>query len=158
MMKPRVPEIVNLLNRLRYDPHWKDFQIVYNYFDKTTIKLINEILDNIPEKQEDYRLYFFDFLIRTRRIFSSVVLLAIYGKFADMNILYRPLLENIVQTKIFLKGRRTKSVRAINLYRLIKKSKEQKNITEDYLQDKDINIFFEQSAGNDIEKIKKLEE
>ncbi|MFI5331475.1 MAG: hypothetical protein ACHQ2F_10665, partial [Desulfobaccales bacterium] len=115
-MNQKVPEIKELLGKLQYDPHWKDFRVVYNYFYKKTNKFINELLDNIPEKDEKYRLYLWDFIIRTRRIYSSIVLLAIYGKLSDMNILYRPLLENIVQTKIFLKGRRTKSVRAINLY------------------------------------------
>lgn len=155
IMKPRIPEIDNLLRKLQNDPYWKDYRLVYNYFDKTTGKFISEILDNIPEKQEDYRLYLFDFLIRTRRIFSSIVLLAIYGKLADMNILYRPLLENIVQTKIFLKGRRAKSVRAINLYRLINNLKEKKNNFGDFLQVDDIDILFDELGCNDINNAEK---
>lgn len=158
IIKTRIPEINSLLRRLQHDSHWKDFRLVYNYFDKITKKFINELLENIPEKQEDYRLYLIDFIIRTRRIFSSIVLLALYGKLLDMHILYRPLLENIVQTKIFLKGRRAKSVRAINLYRLIRKLKEQKNTIKYSLQDNDIDMFFEEPVCNYFEKIKKLEE
>jgi len=154
-MKPSIPEIDKLLAKLKNDPYWNDFRLVYNYFDKTTGKFISELLDNIPEKQEDYRLYLFDFLIRTRRIFSSIVLLAIYGKLADMNILYRPLLENIVQTKILLKGRRAKSVRAINLYRLINKLKEQENNPGDISQEDDMNILFDKLGYNYIDNAEK---
>jgi len=156
-MKPGIPKIINLLKSQRHDPDWKGFRLVYKYFDNITGKFIDEILDNIPENQEDYRLYLFDFIIKTRRIFSSIVLLAIYGKLSDMNILYRPLLENIVQTKIFLKSRRTKSVRAINLYRIVNKLKERKNAIEDTLEANNIDIFFEK-PDNSIEEIKKLEQ
>jgi hypothetical protein len=157
-MNPRIPEIDNLLRRLQRDPHWKDFRLVYNYFDKTSAKIISEILDNIPAKEEDYRLYLFDFLIRTRRIFSSIILLAIYRKLADMTVLYRPLLENIVQTKILLKGRKTKSVRAIKLYRLIKELNEQKNNIKDSLdENKDIDVYFGDSACSNAINIDKIE-
>jgi len=158
VMNAKIPNINNLLAKLKYDPHWKDFRFVFNYFDKKTGKIINELLDNIPDKQEDYRLYLFEFIIRTRRIFSSIVLLAIYGKIADMTILRRPLLENIIQTKMLLKGRRTKSVRLINLYRLIIKLKEQRNLMEEPSEDyKDYNVLCEEPRYTYFKEIDKLE-
>ena len=106
------------------DPELKELGDVYNEVSYILSKLIEEFRPFAFEHTEgdiaDYRHYLFIFLSRTWRIFQSISILIFYGRISEAIMLQRPLIENIVNTKIFLKRRsRAKAMRRIKLYEIL---------------------------------------
>jgi len=130
MMLYEVPSINNLLDIFEENPDWNELQsifnelidIVYNCLKELSPYIVKDTEEDIP----DYRHYLLLYLFRTKRIFESILLLLIFERYAEAKMLQRALLENIVDTRMFLKeGRRGRNIRKIKLYNLIN---EQKNI------------------------------
>jgi hypothetical protein len=106
------------------DPELKELGDIYNEAGYIFSKLIKEFrpfaFKNIEGDIADYRHYFFIFLSMTWRIYQSIAILIFYGRISEAIMLQRPFLENIVNTKIFLKRRlRAKAMRRINLYEIL---------------------------------------
>jgi hypothetical protein len=106
------------------DPELKEFGDIYNEADYIFSKLIEEFRPFAFEHTEgdmgDYRHYLFKFLSRTWRIFQSISILIFYDRISEVIMLQRPFIENIVNTKIFIKRRsRAKAMRRIRLYEIL---------------------------------------
>ena len=111
-----IPSINDLLDIYEDNHEWKELQdifnevidIVYNCLKELTLYLLPNFHEDIP----DYNHYLLLFLFRTKRIIESILLLLIYECYAEAKMLQRALLENIVDTKMFLKeGRRAKNIK-----------------------------------------------
>lgn len=122
------PTIGRLFEFLSDDPQWyelgqiheKIYSIIDNLLDEMRPYLYKYQKEDIP----DYRHYLFLFLYRTLRISHSINYLYIYGLINEAIMLERPLMENIVNTKTFIKSRsRAKSMRKIRLFELVNEKK-----------------------------------
>jgi hypothetical protein len=91
------------------DPELKELGDIYNEASYIFSKLIEEFspfaFGDTKGDIADYRHYLFIFLSRTWRIFQSISILIFYGRLTEAIMLQRPFIENIVNTKIFLKRR-----------------------------------------------------
>ena len=108
----------------RDDPELKEFGEIINEATFILSKLNEDFrpfafeheMGDIP----DYRHYLIIFIDRTWRIFQSILLLILHGRFCEAMMLERPFIENIVNTKIFLQRRsRARTLRKIRLYEII---------------------------------------
>lgn len=91
-------------------PELKELEKIYNEMGYILKQLIEEFKPFAFEYTEgdipDYRHYLFIFLSRTWRIFQSISLLIIHGRFCEAMMLERPFIENIVNTKFFYRVNR----------------------------------------------------
>lgn len=105
-------------------PELKELGDVYNEVNYIFSKLIEEFRPFAFEHSKgdiaDYRHYLFIFLARTWRIYQSISILILNSRLSEAMMIERPLIENIVNTKIFLRRRsRARSMRKIMLYEII---------------------------------------
>ena len=131
------PSINDLLDIYEDNPEWNELQDIFNEVIDIVYNCLNElspflIQDNkrfLPDDEHYLLLYLF----RTKRIFESILLLLIYERYAEAKMLQRALLENIVDTKMFLKeGRREKNKRNINLHHLFNEQRRYELYIKDY--------------------------
>ncbi len=117
-------ELPDINDFIEEDPELKELGEIFDEGTFILSKLIEEFkpfafeheMGDIP----DYRHYLFIFIARTWRIFQSISLLILHGRFCEAIMLERPFIENIVNTKIFLQRRsRAKALRKIRLYEII---------------------------------------
>jgi hypothetical protein len=154
----KFPTITDLFEFLSDDPEWHKLSQIHEEVYPIIDKLLDEFRPYLYKYQKedipDYRHYLFIFLYRTLRISHSINHLYIFGLINEAMMLERPLLENIVNTKIFIKsGHRAKSMKKIRLFELINERKsydyrikdvkiyDQKyGITTAYIQEADQNL------------------
>ena len=120
------PSIFDLLELLEDDNSWNEIGKSYLFIGEIIGKCIKELFpkskiekNNERRDIDDYKFFAGRYLLRSFRIFRSIVLLSIYHFVFEAEMLSRPLLENIAETKYFLKSRRARSIRKIKLYELI---------------------------------------
>jgi hypothetical protein len=124
------PSIPDLFEFLENDNSWNEIGKSYLFIVELIAKCGAELFSkinlkyNIKRDIDDLRFYSGRYLLRSLRIFNSIVLLSIYQSIFEAEMLSRPLLDNIAETKYFLKSRRAKAIRKIQLYELINKKRE----------------------------------
>jgi len=121
------PLIPDLLEYFKNDSAWNEIGESYSFIYKIIGKCAAELFTNVNftnkrKDIDDFRLYSAHYLLRSGRLFKSIVLLSIYWCIFEAEMLQRPLLENIAETKYFLKCRRARAIRKIDLYQLINDS------------------------------------
>jgi hypothetical protein len=132
---------MNELFELIEDNHiWKKIKNSYFIITSIIADCIRELIRKADNQQEqikkdidDYKYYARRYLIRSARIYRSMVLLFLYNYHYEAAMIKRPFLENIAETKYFLKNRhRAKAIGKIKLYELIN---EMKRFDSTYLKD-----------------------
>jgi hypothetical protein len=122
-MLDRIPDVSEMFEVLEDDPQWSKIGEIHNelnsIFNKCFLELASAIKTNDSKDFPDYKYFLIKYLYRAIRIYYSIALLLIYGRWAESNILYRAFLENIVETKIFLNSKRGKAIRKLRLYTII---------------------------------------
>lgn len=119
-MIDEIPNINDLLDIYEDDPEWNVLQSIFNKLYNIVVKCLVELTPFLVQETKflpDDRHYILLYLFRTKRIFESIILLLIYGRYAEAKILERSFLENIVDTKLFLQsGTKLRNKRKIKLY------------------------------------------
>jgi len=98
----------NLFKFFEDDPEMRELGEILNEATFILSKLYEEFrpfafeheMGDIP----DYRYYLFIFLSRTYRIFQSILILILHGRYCEAMMIERPFIENIVNTKFFYRG------------------------------------------------------
>lgn len=153
-----IPSINDLLDIYEDNPEWNELQDIFNELIGIVCNCLKE-LSKFVIKDTNFlpvdRHYIFLFLFRTKRIFESILLLLIYESYAEAKMLQRALLENIVDTKMFLKeGRREKNKRNIKLYHLFNEQRRYELYMDDYRRSQ-IEGNYEKNAQLIEENIRK---
>ncbi|MGA8571541.1 MAG: DUF5677 domain-containing protein [Desulfobaccales bacterium] len=140
-MEYEIPSINDLLDIYEGDPDWSELQSIYNKLTDIVHKCLVELHPFLIKNTSflpDDRHYILLYLFRTKRIFNSIVLLLIYECYAEAKMLQRAFLENIVDTKLFIKvGRRARNKRKIKLYHLLNEKRRYELYMEDYRESKE---------------------
>jgi len=125
------PSITDLFEFLNDDSTWDEIGKSYLFIGEIIGKCIAELfkrtkINKIDAKRDidDYRFYAGRYLLRSVRIYRSIILLSIYDSCFEAEMLQRPLLENIAETKYFLNSRRARAIKKIKLYELINSKRE----------------------------------
>jgi hypothetical protein len=120
------PSISDLFDFISDDIFWGELEKTYFYVFELGGKFIVELfkksdIENTNDKKDidDYRYFARRYLFRSFRIYRSIVLLSIYNSWFEAQMVSRPLLENIAETKYFIKARRAKAIRLIKLYEFV---------------------------------------
>jgi hypothetical protein len=136
-----IPNINDLLDSYEEDPDWNELKSIYNELTDIVYKCLVELHPFLIQNNKflpDDRHYILLYLFRTKRIFNSILLLLIYECYAEAKMLQRALLENIVDTKLFIKeGRRARNKRKIRLSHLLNEKRRYELYIEDYKESKE---------------------
>jgi len=140
-MLDEIPSINDLLEIYESDPDWSELQSIYNDITDIVFKCLVELHTFLFQDTKflpDDRHYILLYLFRSKRIFNSILLLLIYECYAEAMMLQRAFLENIVDTKIFMKvGKRARNKRKIRLYNLLNEKRRLELYMEDYRESKE---------------------
>jgi len=141
-MLDEIPSFNDLLDIYESDPDWGELQSITNELTDILHKCLLELHPFLIQETKflpDDRHYILLYLFRTGRIFKSILLLLIYECYAEAKMLQRSFLENIVDTKLFMKvGRRARNKRKIKLYHLLNEKRRYELYVEDYHRSKEI--------------------
>lgn len=137
MSLEEIPSVRELFDLLEDDPSWKKIGESYLFVIDIMVKIIEKIFDKIKniknDELENYiEFYLGEYIIRTIRFTSAFILLSIYNMFREAFVLYRPLLENIAETKYFLQSPRRRAIRKIKLHRLLNEKRRYEFYQEKY--------------------------
>lgn len=139
-MIDEIPSINDLLDTHEENPNWIELQSIYNELTDIVYKCLVELHPFLIQNTKflpDDRHYILLYLFRTKRIFNSIALLLIYECYAEAKMLQRAFLENIVDTKLFMKeGTRVRNKRKIKLYHLLNEKRRYELYMEDYQRSK----------------------
>lgn len=136
-MFDNIPTFRDLFDLLKDDPFWD--QIGEAFF--MIINVISNFLNNITDKnkglegkelENSFYYHLSEYIFRTLRFFSASILLCIFLFNRESLALYRPLIENIAETKFFLKTRRRRAIRKKKLYDLINEKRRYEFYQERY--------------------------
>jgi hypothetical protein len=140
-MIDEIPTINDLLDIYEEDPDWNELKSIYNELTDIVYKCLVELHPFLIHKNfflPDDRHYILLYLFRSKRIFNSILLLLIYECYAEAKMLQRALLENVVDTKLFMKmGRRARNKRKVKLYHLLNEKRRLGLYMEDYRKSKE---------------------
>jgi hypothetical protein len=136
-----IPNINDLLDSYQEDPDWNELKSIYNELTDIVYNCLVELHPFLIQNNKflpDDRHYILLYLFRTKRIFNSILLLLIYECYAEAKMLQRALLENIVDTKLFIKeGKRgARNKRKIRLCHLLNEKRRYELYLEDYNESK----------------------
>jgi len=126
-----LPSPMDLFDILADDPIWEKLGNAYFIITGIMIDCIKELHQKTLNREEqlnididDYRYYAKRYLIRSFRIYVSMILLLLYNYIYEAAMIKRSFLENIAETKYFIKNRhRAKAIRKIKLYELVNEIK-----------------------------------
>jgi len=117
------PSIGDLFDSLSHDDLWSEIDKAYSYLSNLPGKFIgelykkNEIKDKEGNKDiADYKYYINRYLFRSFRIYNSIILLNIFNQNLEAQMISRSLLDNIAETKYFIKSYRGKAMNLIELF------------------------------------------
>jgi hypothetical protein len=140
-MIDEIPNINDLLDTYEEDPDWNELISIYNELTDIVYKCFVELHPFLFQDNKflpDDRHYILLYLFRSKRIFNSILLLLIYECYAEAQMLKRALLENVVDTKLFMKvGTRARNKRKVKLYHLLNEKRRLGLYKEDYRESKE---------------------
>ncbi len=144
------PHFINILEKC---------QLLINYFGQCTKEL--GISFNISTDIPDMKWLLLVLYLRSKRLFSSIVLLLIFGKVNDAHILCRSFLENILQTKFLINDQRGRAMRKMQLHEIFIASnviKEIRKRDENRLRETGYKISTTDHEENINENLKYIED
>jgi len=136
-----IPSIDDLLDIYEDNPEWNELQSIYNELKSIVCKCLVELHPFLFQDTKflpDDRHYILLYLFRSKRIFNSILLLLIYECYAEAKMLQRAFLENIVDTKLFMKvGKRARNKRKIKLYHILNEKRRLELYMKDFQESKE---------------------